>query len=195
VEHDISQLTGRIAAGDPEAFTAFYHSWFEFMERVAGSAAGPRGRDESFRLDIVHDAMLRVIRFMPTLHATRDLERWLAVVVKSCACDMLRREQRRVRRERSHAHVSRNSPSGIDAAQIDEQLDLLRRELASLDAPRLAMLRMRHQLGWTLERIGEAMGISASAVDGRLSRLLAELRAGHGGSGECRRLSDSRGEA
>ena len=37
------------------------------------------------------------------------------------------------------------------------------------------LLLMRHRFGWTLERIGKAVGLGTSAVDGRLRRLTALL--------------------
>jgi DNA-directed RNA polymerase specialized sigma24 family protein len=38
------------------------------------------------------------------------------------------------------------------------------------------LILMRHRFGWTLERIGRAVGLSAGAVDGRLGRILRSLR-------------------
>ena len=179
MEHDTQQLTERIAAGDPEAFAAFYREWFEFMEHLAGRVASraTTPNDESFRLDVVHDAMLRVIRAMPVLRTRRDMERWLTAVVKSCAYELLRRQRRRARREQMRARDAPRATGALDPTQRDDELAWLRRELASLDAPRMTMLRMRHQLGWTLARIGRTLGLSPGAVDGKMKRLIEELRA------------------
>jgi DNA-directed RNA polymerase specialized sigma24 family protein len=38
------------------------------------------------------------------------------------------------------------------------------------------MLTMRHRFGWTLRRIGNAVGLSPGAVDGRLGRTREALR-------------------
>ena len=57
-----------------------------------------------------------------------------------------------------------------------ERLEWLRRELAALDDPQTRLLVMRYRLGWTLQRIGSALGLKPGAVDGRLGRLTAALR-------------------
>ena len=38
------------------------------------------------------------------------------------------------------------------------------------------LLTMRYRFGWTLQRIGAAVGLKPGAVDGRLARLVAALR-------------------
>ncbi|MCH8316763.1 MAG: sigma-70 family RNA polymerase sigma factor [Planctomycetes bacterium] len=38
------------------------------------------------------------------------------------------------------------------------------------------LLLMRHRFGWTLKRIGDALGLKPGAVDGRIRRVLTKLR-------------------
>src|SRR3954464_2660020 len=56
---DIASLTASLAAGDRAAVEAFYRRYFELLFRAARRAAG---RDEAFCLDVVQEAVLRVIR-------------------------------------------------------------------------------------------------------------------------------------
>ena len=60
-QREIKTLTGAIAAGDTDAFSRFYRARFDQMLAEAVRATG---RDESFCLDVVQDAMMRVIRSM-----------------------------------------------------------------------------------------------------------------------------------
>ncbi|MHC4428579.1 MAG: RNA polymerase sigma factor [Planctomycetota bacterium] len=169
---DAAHLTAAIAAGDTEAFTRFYRQWFPVLYADARRATG---RDEAFCLDVVHDAMLRVIRSMRPLPTEADLRRWLRVVVRSCAYDRLRAESRRVRHERA-ARDARPATAATEATDLDGRLEWLRRELRDLDDRSVQLLVMRHRLGWTLARIGRVLGLAPGAVDGKLRRIVARLR-------------------
>ena len=48
--------------------------------------------------------------------------------------------------------------------------------MAALDDRTVELLVMRHGFGWTLKKIGRAVGLTPGAVDGRLRRLLGTLR-------------------
>jgi len=178
----LHQQTAAIAAGDRQAFAAFYRDWFPFMYREAQRATGA---DEATNLDVVHDAMLRVIRRLRApFNDEAALASWLRKIVYSCACDRLRAETRRRRRETErdgpNAPPSDDSRSGvaIEDALLAERLAWLRDRIASLDEEQNALLAMRYRFNWTLERIGRTLGLTAGAVDGRLARLIAKLRAG-----------------
>jgi RNA polymerase sigma factor (sigma-70 family) len=133
------------------------------------------GRDEAFCLDVVQDAMLRVIRRMRPMATEGDLGRWLRAVVQSCAYDRLRGESRRRRREAEAAAES--SPQvAPDRDELRRRLHWLEEQLRTCDDASVQMLLMRHRFGWTLRQIGAALGINPGAVDGRLRRLVGGLR-------------------
>ena len=168
MERSVNELTAAIASGDPDAFAALFRDHFDPMYRDAKRMTG---RDESFCMDVVQDAMVRVVRSMRPMSTEEHLRRWLRAVVGACAFDRLRAESRRMRRERaSTASESR------DMDVVSERLDWLRGELARMDAPLAGLFTLRFRLGWTLHRIGTALGLSAGAVDGRISRALSDLR-------------------
>ena len=170
MDGSVGELTAAVASGESEAFACLYRGRFDEMYAEARRATG---RDESFCLDVVQDAMIRVIRSMKHLETEQHLRTWLRVVVQSCAYDRLRKEARRRRWEQAAADA-RQAASGDD--DLREKLEWLRCELASLDAPQMRLLTMRYRLGWTLRRIGDALGLKPGAVDGRLGRLTASLR-------------------
>jgi RNA polymerase sigma factor (sigma-70 family) len=170
------QLSLAIASGDTEAFARFYESWFSYMYTCARSTCR---RDESFCLDVVHDACCKLIRSMKPLPDEAALRRYVKATVQSCAYDKLRAEKRRRLREERTARESHRSGVEHEAARyddLDERLAWLREQLEALDEPTLRLLIMRHRFGWTLSRIGAALGLKPGAVDGRLTRTTTALR-------------------
>lgn len=166
----VRDLTAATASGDTEAFARLYRGWFD---RVFAMARRATGRDEAFCLDVVQDTMMRVIRSIRPMDTDEELAAWLSTVARSCAYDRLRAESRRRRRERSAA---RGREVTDDDHELAHRLHWLRRELAGLDLEKQRLLVLRHKLGWTLERIGQVVGLRPGAVDGRLSRTVDSLR-------------------
>ena len=169
MDDSIHQLTRAIASGDTGAFARFYRRWFD---RMYAEASRLTGRDESFCLDVVQEAMMRVIRSLRPMDSEAVLWGWLRAVIRSCALDRLRREMRRRRREQAGAG---SAPSAAPD-ELAERLAWLRRELAALDEREAALLTMRHRFGWTLRQVADAVGLNPGAVVGRLRRTLQTLR-------------------
>lgn len=174
-ETETAILIRAIASGDIEAFARFYRRWFGPMFIMARRCAG---RDESFCLDVVQDSMMRVIRSIRPMNDEVAVERWLHVVVKTCALDMLRRERRRrVREQRSKARSPKlDASSSNDALELEHRIAWLRDQIARLPSEQAHLLSLRFRFGWTLSQIGRAVGLKPGAVDGRLTRALATLR-------------------
>lgn len=192
----VAMLTRQMSRGDRAAVERFYRAWFDDLLSLARRAVGPGlSRDESLCLDVVHDAVLRVVRCVRPIDppdAARRLRAWLRLVVQSCALDRLRRERRRAARERAAA--PHEASPAVESAAIDEQACWLRTQIDRLD-PRLArIIELRYDRGWTLAQIAAAVGGSAGSVDGRLRRAIALLRdraAGHfGDGGDGRGMND-----
>ncbi|MCH8822632.1 MAG: sigma-70 family RNA polymerase sigma factor [Planctomycetes bacterium] len=166
---DVKALTAAVAAGDTDAFAVFYRDWFNVMYQQAQQVSQ---RDESFCLDIVQDAMLKVIKSIKPMNSADDLRRWLHIVVKTCTYDRFREQARRIARERKFEPAQ----SSKDQEIIRERLQWLERELRSMDRSDAELLLMRHRFGWTLKRIGQSLGLKPGAVDGKLQRLVRKLR-------------------
>ena len=174
MQAEIRALTSAIASGDTEAFARFYRAWFDSMYAEARRATG---RDEAFCLDVVQDAMLRVTRSLKPMNTAGDLRRWLRVVVASCAYDRLRQEaRRRARERRAAAGRSNPGPQAHCTDDLGRRLRWLHQQLESLDDRSVQLLLMRHRFGWTLQQIGNVLGLKPGAVDGRLRRLQRTLR-------------------
>jgi RNA polymerase sigma factor (sigma-70 family) len=173
-EDGIEKLTAAMAAGDEDAVAAFYGRYFDWLLAQALRACR---RDESFCLDVVQDAVLRIIRAVKRVETERALLAWLKIVVQTTAFDLLRQENRRTARE-AVVVSSRGEPvSSSDEETTDEtHIAWLRQEIAKLDPQLVRMIEMRYDQKWTLARIGRQLGLSPGAIDGRLRRMLVELR-------------------
>lgn len=166
-------LTTRIAAGDEQAFAAFYDLWFD---RLFALARASTRRDDAFCLDAVQDCMLKVVRKMPPLTSEDAVAAWLVRALLRAAVDKARSDLRRQRRERAHADARPQScadalPDLLDA----EQRAWLAARLAELHPTDRALLQARAQ-GHTLAAAGAMAGISLDAAHGRIRRLVARLR-------------------
>lgn len=176
VQSKVRSLTEAIASGNTEAFATFYRAWFDTMYAQARNASG---RDESFCLDVVQDAMLRVIKSVPAMESADDLRRWLRVVVQSCAYDRFREEARRKAREQRAVAMRGSNNSSAEVGAAEDTVDRIRwleHELQTLNDRDVQLLFMRHRFGWTLKRIGQTLGLKPGAVDGRIRRVLGKLR-------------------
>lgn len=175
----VRELTSAIASGDPEALSRFHHEWFDFALHEARRCTG-RSRDEHFCLDAVQETMLRVIKRMKPLDSEAALAAWLRTAVRSACVDLLRKELRMRRRERALA-AERPEADSNEASkrshETQETLAWLRQELAQVEPVSASALDMRYRLNFTLARIGQALHMRSGAVDGRINRSLAQLRA------------------
>jgi RNA polymerase sigma factor (sigma-70 family) len=169
----IRELCRRIASGDPEALSRLYLDQFD---RLYATARRATGRDESFCLDVVHEAMLRVIRSIPrSIDTEMTLRAWLSRVVQACALDALRAERRRHRRE-TRASSDKTMVKSEGDTDVQERIEWLRRALRAQGGETAILLRLRHGTGWTLKRLGRAFNLSTGAVDGRINRALSVMR-------------------
>jgi RNA polymerase sigma factor (sigma-70 family) len=163
-----------MAAGDENAVEVFYRRYFDWLLAQARRASG---RDESFSLDVVQDAVLRIIRAVKRVETERALLAWLKIVVQTTAFDLLRQEIRRTAREAVVVASRGEGISSSEAEKADEtQIAWLRQEIARLDPQLVRMIELRYDQKWTLARIGRQIGLSPGAIDGRLRRMLIELR-------------------
>jgi RNA polymerase sigma-70 factor (ECF subfamily) len=166
----VRDLTAAIARGDTAAFARFYESWFE---RAFALARSVTRKDESFCLDVVQDCMLKAARKLGPLPDERALSAWMARAILSTAIDLLRREERRARRERAAAVPEADTSTPEPA---DERADWLRAALELLPPADRMLFEDRFVAGKTLAAAGAAAGISGDAAHGRIWRILARLR-------------------
>ncbi len=126
----------------------------------------------------MQDAFVRVIRSIRPMATAQDVERWLARIIKTTALDHMRRESRRLARERrrptDHAPPPPTDPD--DAADLAERIAWLRARLEDLTEEERSLLGLRFGHGSTLDEAGAATGITGHAAHGRLRRAIDKLR-------------------
>jgi RNA polymerase sigma factor (sigma-70 family) len=166
VPDDTHALTTAMAAGDAGAVAVFYRDQFGFMY---GAARRATGRDESFCLDVVQDATLRIVRTVRPVKTLPQLRAWVKLVVQTTAYDRLRADARRARREAAVIAGHADPPDG-------DRLAWLARQLGRLDPGLVRLIDLRYERNWTLARIAESLGLSIGTVDGRLRRAIQRLR-------------------
>ncbi len=169
----IHKLTAAMAAGDEVAVGTFYRRYFDWLYDQARRATR---RDEAFCLDVVQEAVLRVVRTIRAVETEPALRAWLKLVVRAIAYDQLRHESRRRRRELLAVVGRRECATSAGDLPDEEQIAWLGQEIARLDPKLVTMIQLRFQKGWTLQRIASALGVSAGTIDGRLRRALRQLR-------------------
>lgn len=162
------RLSRGVARGERAAVTELYEAWFD---RSLAIVMRYTGRDESFGLDVVQDAMVRMAGRMPALETEAELERWMRRVLTNASLDALRREARRGRREREAAM---SQLQGSD--EMQERIEALRAALMQMEAEDRALLRVRFDAGQMLRQIGIGSGASAGWVHRRLQAAMGRLR-------------------
>lgn len=160
-----------VQRGERDALAEFYSAWFDRCRALASRATG---RDESFCLDVVQDAMVKAAGGLRRVETAAELSAWMRRVVLSCAMDRLRDEAARERRQRVAAGL-RGASAELDAATA-ERMAWLEGELSGCTAEERALLRQRIVNRATLEQAGAMIGATGTVAHGRVRRLIEALR-------------------
>ncbi|MEL7237728.1 MAG: RNA polymerase sigma factor, partial [Planctomycetota bacterium] len=134
-------------------------------------------RDESFCLDVVQDAMMRIVRNVQPMESRQHLRRWVRRIVRSVAIDHLRRESTRAKYEDA-AEPGEPPPSVAESLHRAEQIEALQERLAKLKPDERGLVWGRIVEGLSFAELGKRLGIGPGGVHGRLKRLLRKLREG-----------------
>jgi RNA polymerase sigma factor (sigma-70 family) len=171
---DTWSLTGGIARGEREAFSAFYERWFD---QALGQALAVTRGDAEEAFDVVQDAMLKIARSMPALPDDAAVSRWLERTVYSAAIDRLRKATRRRRHEWAAAEAKAGAvaPPADEQAQLAEREQAVRERLADLPPLDRAALQSRLE-GRTFAEVGARLGLSVHAACARVRRAFSRLR-------------------
>lgn len=171
-----ARVSAGVAAGSRESLASLYEAKFDLL---FATARGATRRDESFALDCVQDAMIRVATGLGRLRSAASLDAWLRRVVLSAALD-------RLRKERSDA--SRAIVAGTDRLErLVDPASEIEAELIRLDQlvrDDRSLLTLRFVGGLTLQQLAEHLGLAPKAVDSRLRRIVARLRGEAASTGE-----------
>ncbi|MFO0827599.1 MAG: sigma-70 family RNA polymerase sigma factor [Phycisphaerales bacterium] len=160
------RVSSGIAAGSRDALSALFAARFDFLLRVARDRTR---RDESFGLDCVQDAMVKIARSLPPFDSLAALDSWLRRTILHAALDRIRAERSRAARDAAHGNESERDDD-------DERIAALQAELDRLPADERHFLWLRFRRGLTLAQIATHTGKAPKAIDSRIRRALARLR-------------------
>jgi RNA polymerase sigma factor (sigma-70 family) len=142
------------------------------LNLVYSSARRQVGSDETAR-DVAQvvflDLSINAKRLRPDTH----LGSWLHVVTRRTAVDAIRRESRRVKRERIAVELADMKSTSEAWTHIEPLLD---EAIEALDSSDRRAVLLRYFENRSLRDIGEALGISDDAAQKRISRAVERLR-------------------
>ena len=164
----IETIVRSAATGDELAFARLVADHHASMARVAYVICG----DEDATRDAVQSAWAIAWRRMGSLRDPVQIRAWLVAIAANEARQVVRR-----RRRVTVVDISEDldRPGGTDPIETVELVDL-RRALRGLKVEERSLLAMRYAAGLDSAEIGQLMGISASGVRSRITRLLERLR-------------------
>lgn len=144
--------------GDGERVARLYQKNRRTLTRLAARILGPGPRAE----DAVHDGFCRLMQNYGQLRARSDgqLERWLMVVVKNAALDMLRKEGRETELENWEPAAE------PDLGEFEALVALIR----DLPEDYRRVLELRFVAEWSLRDIAKELGLTEGAVKSRVFR-------------------------
>lgn len=145
---------------DRERFARLYKSSQRQLHRLAARLLGPGPRAE----DAVHDTFIKLIQNYGQLRERSDgqLERWLMVVVRNTALDLLRRE-----RCETELEAQLWEPAvPPDLGEFEALAALVR----SMPEDYRRVLELRFLAEWSLAAIAEELGLTEGAVKSRIFR-------------------------
>lgn len=156
------------AAGDRDALARIVGAHHDDMARICFVICG----DQDLAQDAVQAAWPVAWRKLDTLRDPDRLRPWLMAIAANEARQILRRRQRHQVVEIAVADVGSER---LDPAASAALLDLAA-ALRRLSPDDRALLALRYVAGFDASEIATAMGMSASGVRSRLSRLIQRLR-------------------
>jgi RNA polymerase sigma factor (sigma-70 family) len=162
-------LTALAAAGDADAFTRLVETHHASMARVAYVICG----DPEAAQDAVQTAWSIAWRRIGSVRNPDRIGTWLVAIAANEARGAIRKRRRTVRVE----HLDTLLDPGLDGDPADAiSVVDLRRVLERLDADDRMLLTLRFVAGMDSREIASQLGLSASGVRSRLSRLIDRLR-------------------
>jgi RNA polymerase sigma factor (sigma-70 family) len=159
----------RAAAGDEAAFARLVAEHHSSMSRVAYAITG----DLDSAADATQTAWSIAWRRLGSVRDSSTVRAWLVAIAANEARQILRSQRRRPVVDIS---TVAEPPGGIDPAGRISTVDLAR-VLRTLQPDDRTILALRFAAGLDSNAIAAQLGLSASGVRSRLSRLIDRLRA------------------
>ncbi len=183
---DDAELVRQMLAGDERAFSAFFEGYFP---RVFRFALPRLGRNEDVAKDVVQVTLIKAMRKLGDYRGEAALFTWLCQICRREIADHVRTQRRRSDKvlliedseEVRAALESIEAPPGDDPLRRCDGAELKRLVHAVLD--RLPgrygeALEWKYVEGWSVEEIGDRLGIGHTAAQSLLARARVAFRDG-----------------
>lgn len=167
-DHELLQAYAR--DGSQESFAQVVRRYVDLVYSAARRQVASSHAAE----EIAQSVFVDLARHARTIGATQPLAAWLYVVTRRTAVDYVRRESRRVQRERTAGPILAMNESSPDWSRLAPVLDEAMAELN--DADRSAVV-LRFFQNRSFREVGEAIGMSEDTAQKRVTRALDRLRA------------------
>jgi len=167
---DIQALTGRLSAGEEEAFREFHARYFDPLYRfLLGVCRG----DAHAAQDALQSTLLRVARHARTFEREEIFWGWLKAVARNAARDQGRRRKRYWGLLEKFT-FARGSDQETDGEHWRE---VLGESLSEMPKVERELLEGKYIIGSSVAELAAQAGLTERAVESRLFRLRRELAA------------------
>ena len=168
----LSDLLGRVAAGDRAAFRAIYDAQGALMYAVAMRIC----RQSALASDAVHDALLQVWRSSGWFDAGRgNPNAWLMSLVRYRALDIARRRGRETSDE-DMPELADSDPDPLDRLQTAREAAALHGCLGRLPADRRQLVALAFVEGLSHSEVADRLSLPLGTVKSWIRRSLIALR-------------------
>ena len=166
--------------GDIEAFRSLVERHSRYLFSVAHRMTGSPADAE----DVVQEAWLKAHRQLGGFEARADVRTWLHRITVNCAIDFIR-----ARRHREDAHdpadleqgplSERGADGQVTPLRLAQSGEIRRRvgeALGHLTGLERAAFTLRHMEGMSIDEVGAALGLKASATKHSIFRAVRKMR-------------------
>lgn len=163
-----AELVAAVNAGNQSAFETLYFRHRDWTVNLAFRFTG----DEALALDVMQETFLYLLRKFPGFELRSQLRTFLYPAIRNLSI-AARRKAGRCQAGDAENEILISLPAPEVSLAGDSDLALV---LANLPVPQREVLLLRFVDGFSLEEIGDALGIPLGTVKSRLHNALKTLR-------------------
>jgi RNA polymerase sigma-70 factor (ECF subfamily) len=168
----LRDLTAKLARGDNTAWDQFHR---EYGPQIFRHLLAITRGDHDLATEALQQAYLRIARHARRCDDAAAFQSWLRIVARSALSDCRRARHRFW--TLLHRHAVEATPPAIadaDDARLEAALD---NALAQVEPETRSLLQAKYFRGLPIAAIAEELSVSPKAIESRLTRARADLRA------------------
>ncbi len=159
--------------GDRHAFETIYNEYIDVLYSYGSRITA----DKSLLFDAIQDLFINIYTYSKGLHTPESLEYYLIKTLKHILIRKLCENKHYIHPDKLPEQFNLKFPLEQSDLEVkEENLDLLQKELLSLDAEKRELLFLKFNSGLTYDEIGKLLGIKPDTVKKQVYRILGYLR-------------------